>query len=59
MLWGKAGVSGGVADAPLTEALLAGAPLAEAPEVVSVAPGGFITPASVSAGGGCLQHWSY
>jgi hypothetical protein len=38
-------------DGPLTEALLA-----EAPEMVSVGPVGFITPASVSAGGGCLIH---
>ena len=43
-------------DAPLAEALLAEAPLAEALEVVSVTPVGFIPPASVSAGGGCLKH---
>ena len=42
-------------DAPLTEALLAEASLVEAPEIVSVVPVGFITPASVSAGGGCLK----
>jgi hypothetical protein len=41
-------------DASLTEALLA-----EAPGMVTVAPVGFITPASVSAGGGCLKHRSY
>ena len=38
-------------DALLTEALLV-----EAPEMVSVAPVKSITPASVSAGGGCLKH---
>lgn len=43
-------------DASLTEALLAEAPLTEAPEILSVAPVGFITPASVSAGGGCLKQ---
>ena len=43
-------------DVPLTEALLAEAPLAEAPETVSVVPVGFITPASASARGGCLKH---
>jgi hypothetical protein len=46
-------------DASLTEALLAEAPLAEAPEIVLVIPVGFITSASVLAGGGSLNHQSY
>ena len=45
-----------LAEALLAEALLAEAPLAETPGTVSVVPVGFITPASVSAGGGCLKH---
>jgi hypothetical protein len=43
-------------EAPLTEATLADAPLAEAPEIVSEAAVRCITPASVSAEGGCLKR---
>lgn len=54
------GGSGAVADALLKEAPLAEAeaPLAEAPEIVSVGAVRCITPVSISAEaeGGCLKH---